>query len=195
MKKRLLSGIIALLLVVTSQSAVFASTNRQDTVKATNPVYKNQVSSPVQQANMYKEINEELSKLEFDLNSSEVQEKQITLSNGEKVTVGVAPEHSSDKGNSNKLQVSNGTHKIYFYGIIANVTFNVNVSNNRITRAFDPWYLIIGASVKSSNLKVDNSKQATYFFEFTTPIWELGGWTGWVRANINSSNKLVVSIK
>lgn len=150
---------------------------------------KNSLVTKENQVKMHKEINEKLSETEFDLNSSEIQEKQITLSNNEKVTVGVVPEHNS------MLRVSNGSHKVYFYSGIANVTFKVRVSNNRITRAYDPWYIILGASVKSDTLKVDNSKQATYYFKFKTPVWEFGGWTGWVRANINSSNKLVVSIK
>lgn len=125
----------------------------------------------------------------FELKSKEIQEKEINLPNGEKGIIGIEPVTNLFE------RASNGSHKIYYYSGVGNATFYINVSNNRITRAYDPWHLIIGASVKSASLKLDNSKQATYNFSFGTPIWDFGGWNGWVRANINYKNQIVVTIK
>lgn len=95
---------------------------------------------------------------------------------------------------SNPLaRISNGSHKVSAWGLNWHVTFYINVKNNKITSANNLNYTIIGIAIKSSSLRVENSKRATAHFEATTPIWDVLSWTGWVRATINSSNKLVIT--
>ncbi|MEY8537822.1 DUF5626 family protein [Lactococcus muris] len=91
------------------------------------------------------------------------------------------------------LRISNGSHKVSAWGLNWHVTFYINVKNNKITSANNLNYTIIGIAIKSSSLRVENSKRATAHFEATTPIWDVLSWTGWVRATINSSNKLVIT--
>ncbi|MFC4653224.1 DUF5626 family protein [Lactococcus nasutitermitis] len=90
------------------------------------------------------------------------------------------------------LRVANGKYKINAWGVAWNVTFYINVSSNKITSANNLDYIIAG-SVGSHTLTVDSSKQATARFDFTTPIYNIISWTGWVRATINSSNKIVIT--
>ncbi|WP_374965240.1 DUF5626 family protein [Lysinibacillus sp. RS5] len=125
----------------------------------------------------------------FDLNNPEKQEQEITLSNNETAVVGLEPV-------SNPLtRASNGTYKAYWYSGVANAHFYFTVSNNKITQVYDGWHLFVGTSVKSANLTLDSSKQATYYFEFGTPIWDFGGWNGWLRAKIDNNNNVKYSIK
>ncbi len=90
------------------------------------------------------------------------------------------------------LRVSNGQYKINAWGIGWNVTFYINVSSNNITSANNLDYIILGP-VNSASVKVDSSKQATARFSFSTPIYNVLSWTGWVRATINSSNQIVIT--
>lgn len=91
------------------------------------------------------------------------------------------------------LRVSNGSHKVSAWGLNWHVTFYINVKNNKIVSASNLNYTIIGIAINSSSLRVENSKRASAHFEATTPIWNVLSWTGWVRATINGSNKLVVT--
>lgn len=125
----------------------------------------------------------------FDLNSPEKQEFEVTTSNNETVIVGL------EKVSDPLTRASNGSYKAYWYSGIANTHFYFDVSSNTITKAYDGWYAFIGGSVKSADLRLDSSKQATYYFDFGTPIWDFGGWNGWLRAKINSNNELEYSIK
>lgn len=94
---------------------------------------------------------------------------------------------------SHFLRISNGSHKVSAWGLNWHVTFYINVKNNKITSASNLNYTIIGVAIKSSSLRVESSKKATAHFEATTPIWDILSWTGWVRATINGSNKLVIT--
>ncbi|MGL4875557.1 MAG: DUF5626 family protein [Clostridium sp.] len=179
--KKLLASFITATVILTSTISVFAETKNND-------LSVNTIKQELGKTNEF--VNNESKEIVFDLNCRGIQEKEVTLSNGEKGVLGITPVETNSFS-----RVSNGKYKIYFYGVSANASFYVNINNNRITRAYDPWHLIVGASVKSSRLAIDSSKQATYYFEFGTPIWDFGGWTGWVRARLNSNNKIVVSIK
>lgn len=134
------------------------------------------------------EINEELNKVSIDLNSSESKIIEKKLSNGETFNLEISPENSVDR-------ISNGVWNIKWNIGICSCSFKIKVSNNKILSAYDGKYMFAPFSVKSANLKRDSSKQATYYFQFGTPIWDFGGWNGWLRANINSKNELKVSIK
>lgn len=125
----------------------------------------------------------------FDLNNPEKQEIEITLPNDETAVVGL------EKISNPLAKASNGTYKAYWYSGVANASFLFDVSSNKIKKAYDAWHMFVGTSVKSSDLKLDSSKQATYYFEFGTPIWDFGGWNGWLRAKINSNNEIEYSIK
>ena len=125
----------------------------------------------------------------FDLNQSGSQTQTMIGSNGQEQQLTV-----SDDTNS-LLRVANGTKTISWNVGIARASFKISVSGNKITRAYDGTYTFYTASVKSAKLSRDSNKQATYRFTFGTPIWDFGGWNGWLRANINSSNKLVVTTK
>ncbi len=135
-------------------------------------------------------VGEELAA--FDLKSRGIQEKDVIMANGELATVGTTPVIEPSNG---LLRASNGNYKAYWYTGTYNCSFKFTVKSNKITRVYDKWYRMYGVSVKSNKLKLDNSKQATYYFEFGMPIWDLGGWNGWLRAKINGSNKIVYSIK
>lgn len=126
----------------------------------------------------------------FDLTNNETQEIRFLNEQNEEVVYGIEPII-----NPRTPKVANGKWKIYFYSGPANCSFYINISDNKITSAYDPWHLFVGAAVNSAILKKDSSKQATYYFQFGTPIWNFGGWTGYLRAKINSNNNLVVSIQ
>ena len=111
--------------------------------------------------------------------------KDVVNSKGQVTHISVEPEKTS------LLGVSNGSHKVSAWGLGWSVSFYVNVSNNNITSAHDLNYTIIGASVTSASVSRDNNKQATARFTFSTPIWDILSWTGWVRANISGSSLVV----
>lgn len=87
----------------------------------------------------------------------------------------------------------NGEYIINAWSVNYNVTYYISVYNNTITNAYSLDYWIAVYSASSYSLTVDNWKQATARFYFTTPIYDLISWTGWVRATINSSDRIVVS--
>ncbi|KXT59190.1 DUF5626 family protein [Lactococcus sp. DD01] len=124
----------------------------------------------------------------FDLSNIPPSGKSQTVQdeNGNVTTVVVTPQFDP------LTRVSNGTYKVNAWGIGWSVTFYINVSSNTITKANNLDY-IIAMPVKSAKLSIDSSKQATARFGFSTPIYDILNWTGWVRVNINGSNNLVVS--
>lgn len=128
----------------------------------------------------------------FDLSNPEKQEQIITLPNNETIVFGL---EMIANPLARASTASNGTYKAYWYSGVANASFRFTVRNSEITSVFDPWYLFVGASVKSANLLLDSPKQATYYFDFGTPIWDFGGWNGWLRARIDHNNKIIYSIK
>lgn len=91
-----------------------------------------------------------------------------------------------------RTRVSNGSYTINAWGIGWNVTYYINISSNKITSANNLDY-IIAMPVNSATVTVDSSKQATARFSFSTPIYNILSWTGWVRATINSSNNIVIT--
>jgi len=98
-----------------------------------------------------------------------------------------------ESGSNPMARISNGSHKVTAWDAAWHVSFYITTSGNKITSARDLNYTIVGAQVNSASLRVDNSKRASAHFSFTTPIWNVISWTGWVRATINSSNNLVVT--
>lgn len=184
MKRKLFKTGLVLMSSITLGTALLPVTtvfaNENDTTE------QNQENS--QQVN---KINESqiLKELEFDLNNPNIQTKKVTTDNGTEATIVVEPEFNP------MLRVSNGTYKIYYYAGIFNCSFRIKVSGNKITSAYDATYQHWGVSVKSSSLKKESTKKATYYFEFGTPVWDFGGWNGWLRATINGFNKLVTTVK
>ena len=144
-----------------------------------------------EQEKISNEINQELSNTIIDLNSYETKKVEKKLSNGETFSLEIAPENKENQ----LARVSNGVWNIKWNIGVCSCSFKIKVSNNKILSAYDGKYMFVPFSVKSANLKRDSSKQATYYFQFGTPIWDFGGWNGWLRANINSRNELKVSIK
>lgn len=191
LKKRA-SKSIALAIVSVSVASPFLHT-ASAMEKITNNIQnqsinQNQSADQENQIEMSNEINQILNEISIDLNSNESQSFEKQLSNGEVFKLEVSPENPVSK-------VSDGVWNIKWNIGICNCSFKIKVSKNKILSAYDGKYIFTGFSVKSARLKVDNSKQATYYFEFGTPIWDFGGWNGWLRANINSKNELKVSIK
>lgn len=134
----------------------------------------------------------------FELNQPGIQEKTINLGNNKTAVVGLeyTPTVSNSKdGMLRAASLQNGKYRAYWTTGVFNCEFRFIVSNNKITKAYDGTYSGIGVSVKSANLKLDSSKQATYYFEFGTPVWDFGGWNGWLRAKIDSNNKISYTIK
>lgn len=113
--------------------------------------------------------------------------KSVTDSQGNVTYFKVEP------GSNPMARISNGSHKVTAWDAVWYVSFYITTSGNNITGARDLNYTIAGAQVNSASLRVDNSKRASAHFSFTTPIWNVISWTGWVRATINSSNNLVVT--
>lgn len=84
--------------------------------------------------------------------------------------------------------VKNGTYNVNVVWGITNAGFKINVSNKRITRAYDPWHFhLVGAT---GTLRLDSSVQATYNINFNMSIPWINGpsWTGFVRARIENGN-------
>lgn len=134
----------------------------------------------------------------FDLTKKETQEKVITLGNGEKAVIGIEPIASETNGTMERstfqnVKVTNGKFHAYWKSGVLNLSFYFDINNLRITRAYDASYSSIGVVVKSANLKLDSSKQATYYIEMGTPIWDFGGASGWLRAKI-SGDRVYFSI-
>ncbi len=99
------------------------------------------------------------------------------------MTIGITPVVEEPTIGSNGrplLRASNGNYKAYWYTGAYNCSFKFTVKNNKITRAYDKDYHMYGVKVKSEKLKLDNSKQATNYFDFTTIFYEMGGWHGWL---------------
>lgn len=137
----------------------------------------------------------------LDLSKNESQETTITLKNGQKATIGIRPIDSSENQNKyvnysnvyHTSKLSNGTFETYWKSPLFQASFSFTVKDGKITKVFDGKYSSMGVVVKSAKLKLDNSKQASYYFELGTPIWDFGGSKGWIRASIEGS-KIVYSI-
>lgn len=84
--------------------------------------------------------------------------------------------------------VKNGTYNINVVMGATNAGFKVNISNKRITKAYDPWRFNLMGS--TGNLTLDSSTQATYDMDFNMSVpWVNGpSWTGYVRAKIENGN-------
>ena len=123
----------------------------------------------------------------FDLEAlpHEGETKTVRDKNGEETHFSVIPE------NSNLNRIANGRYRISAWGIGWRVTYYIRVVNNRILSAYDLNY-IIAMPIRSSNVKVDHSRQATVRFGFNTPIHNVLSWTGWVRVRLDNSNRIVV---
>lgn len=89
--------------------------------------------------------------------------------------------------------VTDGEWDIYYYSAIFNVTYNVMVTNKKITDAYNLWYLFVGPSLSSSSLTYTSTK-ATAYFTFQTPIWDLVSWNGYLNTEISNGKLKVIVI-
>ncbi|MGX7025950.1 DUF5626 family protein [Vagococcus hydrophili] len=164
------------------------------TVLSTATVFANELSSSESEYSDSQQLDaidefHILKEVEFDLKETGIQTKKIIAEDGTEAIITIEPEFNP------MSRVSNGTYKIYYYAGIFNCSFRIRVSGNNITSAYDGTYSHWGVSVKSSSLRRESNKRATYYFEFGSPVWDFGGWNGWLRATINGSNKLVTTVK
>lgn len=98
----------------------------------------------------------------------------------------VFPESSTD---ISLLSVSNGSYKISGSKPgIWEASYYISIINNNMTNAYSPSATAITGSFTSASLKIDNSKQATYYLS-----WKLGvlKTNHYLRSNIaNGSLKI-----
>lgn len=97
----------------------------------------------------------------YDLETGGTQQFKVIDELGETYTITVEEEPSFFRA-----AVSNGTYKITKSRALQwKVSYKIDVKGNTITRAHSPSITNYVGSVTSSNLKVDNSKQATYYIK------------------------------
>lgn len=122
------------------------------------------------------------------------QEQTITLETGEEITVGIefTPAPKKREIETSRYNVSDGEWKIYYYTGIGNFSYKINISNNKITNAYEPWYLTVGVNCTSATLS-HTATRATMYCTFATSIWDIVSWTGYIFATIQG-NELVISI-
>lgn len=89
--------------------------------------------------------------------------------------------------------VTDGEWDIYYYSAIFNVTYNVMVTNKKITDAYNLWYLFVGPSLATRSLTYTSTK-ATAYFTFKTPIWDLVAWNGYLNTEISGGKLKVIVI-
>ena len=108
-------------------------------------------------------------------------------------------------------QSNNQVPQIVIGNVDNSLVSTVDVLDSSESAVFDPTILPVSGAVQtikdkngavsnifampvnSATVTVDSSKQATARFSFSTPIYNILSWTGWVRATINSSNNIVIT--
>ncbi|MEH6945312.1 DUF5626 family protein [Bacillus sp. JJ722] len=113
---------------------------------------------------------------EYDLNQGGTQQFVLIDEDGEEVIVTIEDEEEEPSFLSLRA-VQNGTYKIASEKAGSwKASYNIVVSGNKITNAKNPSAIAYSGSFISKNLKVDSSKQATYY---------LVKKTGLLSSNIN----------
>ena len=151
------------------------------------------VSIPVSAA----EIENTANDIAFDINKvveTGKQEQVVILETGEEVTVGIefTPAPKQRETETNRYDVSDGEWKIYFYTGLGNFSYKIYINNNRITNAYEPWYLTVGVNCTGATLSY-TATRATMYCTFATPIWDIVTWSGYIFATIQGDD-LVISI-
>lgn len=107
-----------------------------------------------------KSVSTDSSNVSYDLEQGGSQQFKVVDESGERYTITVEEEPSILRA------VSNGTYKITKERALQwEVSYKIDVKGNTITRAHSPSITNYVGSVTSSNLKVDSSKQATYYIK------------------------------
>lgn len=89
--------------------------------------------------------------------------------------------------------VTDGEWEIYYYAGIGNCTYNIMITNKKITDAYDLWYFFVGPSCTGSSLTYSSTKASAYF-TFQTPIWDVISWNGYLNAEISGGKLKVIVI-
>ena len=124
----------------------------------------------------------------YDLEVGGTQSFTLIDENHEEVIITV--EEILPTSNVSLFAVSNGSYRISgTRSGIWEANYYITVSNNNITRAYSPSATALSGSFTSTSLKVDNTKQATYYLD-----WKLGMFTSkhYLRSNI-SNGSLIIS--
>lgn len=96
----------------------------------------------------------------YDLEQGGLQQFEVVDELGENYTITIEEEPNFLRA------VSNGTYKITKERALQwKVSYKIDVKGNAITKAHSPSITNYLGNVTSSNLKVDNSKQATYYIK------------------------------
>lgn len=123
------------------------------------------------------------------------------LSDGEVGTLSVTKTAELESGSENlsipygwsewhtQNNISNGSYEINVVTPGVSAGFTIDVYNNNITNAYNPWHYIIITNA-TGTLQRDSSKQYSYYMNFNMSIPWVGGpsWTGGVRATIEGNN-------
>lgn len=115
------------------------------------------------------------------------QEQQYYDEYGDTVTIAV------DSSPALTRSVSSGERKISFSSTLENVYYNIYISNNRISSAYNGHYNVFGYTVNNSVLSVDSSSQATYSLYCST--LSISSFVKVLRVNISGDNLVVTFTK
>lgn len=109
----------------------------------------------------------------------------------------VKAEYSNDSVVVEKIRDLGGVNGLYsvdWRDRGGRVSFYVTVYNGQIINVSEVGYAFWGATVNSAELKIDNPKQATYYFGIEN-IADYAGVTEYLRVSIDSSNEIVATFK
>lgn len=112
----------------------------------------------------------------------DVQEYQVFDKDGEPVVVGI--ECISQDG----LKGSK-THKVYYTGGTINCRFYMKVTNNKVTRVYDDWILIVGGTYDNDVLTKTN-KYGKLTFKVTSAGNIISG-KCWLKGTVTGSGNAI----
>lgn len=87
------------------------------------------------------------------------------------------------------MSVKNDTYRIHYSSLAEKISYLIDIRNNSIVSAYSGTYSVFGYSVTSSNLRINNSKYASYTLECS---FLFRSWTNSLNARINGSNQLEI---
>lgn len=125
----------------------------------------------------------------FDLDNI-TKSETITIINEAGVKGNITIEKVDRGGQFNLKTVKNDSYRIHYSSLAEKISYIIDIKNNSIVSAYSGTYSVFGYSVTSSNLRINNSKYASYTLECS---FLFRSWTNSLNARINSSNELVIS--
>jgi len=91
----------------------------------------------------------------------------------------------------NNSRIDDSTYKVYYKAFSWTAGFYINVSNNKITNAYSPFYSVALGSISNEVLRQNSTTKATYSFDYKVTIMTYQ--TG-VIATISNSELVVTKI-